>query len=95
MVLELIALTGLPVAIATVEGVRHQTEQSRQQDEQYRMRDFYIDVYCNARSRKRSQVDRTMVVLKNGKVVLLVVFVIIGISFRQANNTKRTALPSS
>jgi len=53
-----------------VEGVRHQTEQSRQQDEQYRMRDFYIDVYCNARSRKRSQVDRTMVVLKNGKLYL-------------------------
>lgn len=67
MVLEL--LVSLPVVIATTEGVRHQTRQDHD-EQQYRMKDFHIDVFCNAQSRKREQVNRTMVVLRGGKLYL-------------------------
>jgi hypothetical protein len=70
MVLELLALTGLPVAIAAAEGVRHQAKQDHDDEQQYRMKDFHIDVYCSSQSRKQEQVNRTMVVLKDGKVTL-------------------------
>jgi hypothetical protein len=68
MVLEL--FIALPVVIASAEGVRHEARQNddEEQQQQYRMRDFHIDVYCNAQSRKREQVDKTMVVLCDGKV---------------------------
>jgi hypothetical protein len=68
MVLEL--FIALPVVIATTEGVRQQATQEHDNEQQYRMRDFHIDVFCNAQSRKREQVDRTMVVLRDGKVLI-------------------------
>jgi hypothetical protein len=75
MVLEsLLALTTLPVTIATVEGIRHQRQNDRESkdaDEQYRMQDFHLDVYCSSTSRKRDQVDGTMVVLRDEKVGIL------------------------
>jgi hypothetical protein len=69
MVLEL--FIALPIIIATTEGVRHQARQNHNEEQQYRMKDFHIDVFCNAQSRKREQVDRTMVVLRDGKVPTL------------------------
>jgi hypothetical protein len=68
MVFELLALASIPVAIATAEGVRQQAKVENEQEQQYRMKDFYLDVYCSSRSRKRQQVDRTIVILKGGKV---------------------------
>jgi hypothetical protein len=68
MVLDLLALTTLPLTIATVEGVRHQNEKDKEADVDYRMRDFHIKVFCSAKSRKREQVDDSVVVLKDGKV---------------------------
>jgi hypothetical protein len=70
MVLELLALAALPVSIATAEGVRHERQKQREVDEQYRMRDFHLDVFCNSDSRKRDQVHGRAVVLVRGKVSL-------------------------
>merc|ERR1711939_966316 len=70
MVLDLLALAiGVPaaagvstsVSLATSEAVRQQ--ERRDEDEQERMRDFHLDVFCEARSRKRDQVHNTIVVL--------------------------------
>ncbi|KIW08980.1 hypothetical protein, variant 1 [Verruconis gallopava] len=77
MVLDLLGLAiGIPaaagvstgVAVATSEAVRQQEKEDR--DEQLRMRDFHLDVYCDARSRKREQVDGSIVVLKENKLWL-------------------------
>lgn len=68
MVLDLIGLLGLPVSIATVEGIRHHQEKEQHEEKHERLRDFHIEVYCDAESRKRDQVDRSMIVLQGGKV---------------------------
>lgn len=70
MVLDLLSLIGLPTTIAVVEGARHQKAEEKEEHEQYRMRDFHIDVYCSSDSRKRDQVHGTMVVLKDHKLYL-------------------------
>jgi hypothetical protein len=64
MVLEL--FVSLPIVTSTTEGAKRQQDQDK--EEQYRMQDFHLDVFCNAQSRKRNQVDRSMVVLRDGKV---------------------------
>jgi len=68
MVLDLLGLVGLPTAIAVVEGAQHQKAQERDADEQYRMKDFHMEIYCNSNSRKKDQVHGTVVVLKDRKV---------------------------
>jgi hypothetical protein len=77
MVLDLLSLAiGIPaaggvssgIAVATSEVVRQQEREDR--EEQSRMRDFHLDVFCDARSRKRSQVHGSMIVLKDGKLWL-------------------------
>lgn len=71
MVLDLLSLIGLPTTIAVVEGARHQkAEETKEEHEQYRMRDFHVDVYCNSDSRKKDQVHGTMVVLKDHNLYL-------------------------
>jgi hypothetical protein len=77
MVLDLLSLAiGVPaaagistsLAVATSEAVRQQDR--RDEEEQEWMRDFHLDVYCEARSRKRDQVHGTMVVLRDKKLWL-------------------------
>jgi hypothetical protein len=58
--------TGVGVAVS--EAVRQRDKQNK--DEQWQMRDFHLDVFCSAPSRKRDQVDKTIVVLKDGKLWL-------------------------
>jgi len=77
MVFEILALAGIPTAIATTEGVRMHSENQREKkqlkkevDEQYRMADFHIKVYSGSQSRKRDQVDGSIVVLRDGKLYL-------------------------
>jgi hypothetical protein len=77
MVLDLLGLAiGIPAAAgvstalsaATSEVVRQQNREDR--EERPRLRDFHVDVFCEAHSRKRDQVDKTMIVLKDGKLWL-------------------------
>ncbi|KAF2668782.1 hypothetical protein BT63DRAFT_285370 [Microthyrium microscopicum] len=73
MVLELLGLLGLPVSVATAEGIRHnkELEEDREEDrDDHRMQDFHIEVFCDAESRKRDQVDNSIVVLRDEKLYL-------------------------
>ncbi|KAF2430035.1 hypothetical protein EJ08DRAFT_258559 [Tothia fuscella] len=70
MVLELITLVGLPAVVATAEGIRQHGKNDQPAEPHCRMKDFHIDVYCNSQSRKRVQVDQTMVVMSDGKLYL-------------------------
>jgi hypothetical protein len=76
MVFELLGLLGLPVSVATAEGIRHNKEIEKDQDdeEEHRMQDFHIEVFCDAESRKRDQVNETIVALKDGKVSMFISF---------------------
>jgi hypothetical protein len=71
VIFDIIALSGLPLTLATVEGARHQksTERRVDEDEQLRLKDFNIEVYCDANSRKSKEVNGTIVTLRNGKVI--------------------------
>jgi hypothetical protein len=77
MVLDLLGLAiGLPtatavstgVAVATSEAVKQQEQEARKN--QSRMQEFHVDIFCDAPSRKKYQVDGTMAVLKDDKVWL-------------------------
>lgn len=68
MVLDLLGLVGLPTAIAVVAGARHQESKDREENEQRRMKDFHIEIYCDSNSRKKDQVHGTIVVLRDHKV---------------------------
>jgi len=77
MVFEILGLVGIPTVIATTEGVRMHSENEKEKrqlqrdvDEQYRMKDFHLKVYCDSASRKRDQVDGSIVVLRSGKLYL-------------------------
>jgi hypothetical protein len=76
MVLEtILALSSLPISIATTEGIRihRETEESKEKavkDDHARLADFHLDVFCSSSSRKRGEVHGTMVVLLDGKVRL-------------------------
>jgi len=70
MVLDLLSLVGIPATIAVVEGARHQKAEEKEEQQQHRMKDFHIDVYCSSDSRKRDQVHGSMVVLKDHKLYL-------------------------
>jgi hypothetical protein len=72
VVLDLIALAGFPVALSTIEGARHQKskERSLHDEDQLRLRDFNLEVYCDGESRKRDQVHGASVILRDGRVSL-------------------------
>jgi hypothetical protein len=77
MVLDLLGLAiGVPAAAGVSSGItlaiseRVRQQEQRDNEEQQRMQDFHLDVFCDSRSRKRDQVHGTMVVLKNGKLWL-------------------------
>jgi hypothetical protein len=70
LAISLPAATGVStgISVATSEAVRQQ--ERRDEEVQSRMQDFHLDVFCEAKSRKRDQVHGTVVVLKNGKLWL-------------------------
>lgn len=70
MVLDLLTLTGLPVAIGATEAVRHQRVFDEEAESEERQQPFYLDVYCDTPSKKRDEVHDTIVVLKEGKIRL-------------------------
>ncbi|KAH7138590.1 hypothetical protein B0J11DRAFT_476341 [Dendryphion nanum] len=84
MVLDLLTITGLPVAIGATEAVRQQGIFDEEAESEERQAPFYLDVYCDAQSKKRDEVHDTIVVLKDGKVCL----------WPKDPNTKRPKAPS-
>jgi hypothetical protein len=71
MVLDLLTLAGVPASIGAFEAVaqQHVLDEDALSDE--RQAEFYLDVFCDAKSSKKDEVHGTMVVLKDGKVCLV------------------------
>lgn len=71
MVLDLLTIAGIPASIGTFEAVaqQHILDEDALSDE--RQAEFYLDVYCDAKSSKKDEVHGTMVVLRDGKVCVL------------------------
>lgn len=68
MVLDLLALTAIPVTVGAAEAVRQQELLDEEAESDSRQAPFYLDVYCDAKSSKRDEVHDAIVVLRNGKV---------------------------
>lgn len=61
-------ITGIPVVTGVAEGVQHQREQNAEAANETRMDKFYVDVFCDAASPRKSEVHGTMLVMKDDKV---------------------------
>ncbi|OAG01207.1 uncharacterized protein CC84DRAFT_280148 [Paraphaeosphaeria sporulosa] len=70
MVLDLLALTAIPTAVGASEAVHQQRLLDEEAESEERQAPFYLDVYCDAASRKRDEVHDAIVVLKDGKLRL-------------------------
>jgi hypothetical protein len=68
MVLDLLTLAALPTAVGASEAVHQQRLLDEDAESEERQAPFYLDVYCDAQSRKRDEVHDAVVVLKDGKV---------------------------
>jgi len=68
MVLDLLTLTAIPTVVGASEAVTQQRLLDEESTSEARQAPFYLDVYCDAQSRKRSEVHGAAVVLKDGKV---------------------------
>ena len=69
MVLDLLTLAALPVTVGATEAVRQQHLFDEEAESEERQQPFYLDVYCDAPSKKRDEVHDAIVVLKDGKVL--------------------------
>ncbi|KAF1955189.1 hypothetical protein CC80DRAFT_415698 [Byssothecium circinans] len=70
MVLDLLALTAIPTAVGASEAVHQQRILDEEAESEERQAPFYLDVFCDAKSRKRDEVHGAMVVLRDGKLWL-------------------------
>ncbi|KAL1640625.1 hypothetical protein SLS58_006821 [Diplodia intermedia] len=61
-------ITGIPVTTGVAEGVHHQKEQNKEAANETRMVKFYIDVFCDAKSSKRGELDGGVIVLHKERV---------------------------
>ncbi|KAF2713689.1 hypothetical protein K504DRAFT_479371 [Pleomassaria siparia CBS 279.74] len=68
MVLDLFTLAGTVSAVGASEAVHQQRVLNRKAKSDERRAPFYLDVFCDAKSRKRDQVHGAMVVLRDGKL---------------------------
>ena len=68
MVLDLLTLTAIPTVVGASEAVHQQGILDEDAESEERQAPFYLDVFCDAQSRKREEVHNTTVVLKDGKV---------------------------
>jgi hypothetical protein len=68
MVLDLLTLTAIPTVVGASEAVHQQRVLDEDAESEERQTPFYLDVFCDAQSRKRDEVHGAIVVLKDGKV---------------------------
>lgn len=68
--MDLFTLAGLGVTVGGTEAVHRQRLLDREAEAPERLEEFYLDVYCDAKSRKREEVHGARVVLRDGKVRL-------------------------
>ncbi|KAF2450648.1 hypothetical protein P171DRAFT_350055 [Karstenula rhodostoma CBS 690.94] len=70
MVLDLLTLAAIPTAVGTSEAVHQQRLLDEEAESEERQAPFYLDVYCDAESRKRDEVHDAIIILKDGKLRL-------------------------
>ncbi|KAJ4365493.1 hypothetical protein N0V95_000428 [Ascochyta clinopodiicola] len=70
VLLDLLTIAGIPTAVGASEAVHQQQLLDDEAEAPERQEPFYIDVYCDAQSRKKDEVHGTVVVLKDGKIRL-------------------------
>lgn len=70
VLLDLLTIAGIPTAVGASEAVHQQQLLDDEAEAPERQEPFFIDVYCDAQSRKKDEVHGTIVVLKDGKVPL-------------------------
>lgn len=68
VLLDLLTIAGIPTAVGASEAVHQQQLLDEEAEAPERQEPFYLDVYCDAQSRKKDEVHGTMIVLKNGRV---------------------------
>lgn len=65
---DLLTIAGIPTAVGASEAVHQQKLLDEEAEAPERQEPFYIDVYCDAQSRKKDEVHGAIIVLKDGKV---------------------------
>ncbi|KAF1851551.1 uncharacterized protein K460DRAFT_351461 [Cucurbitaria berberidis CBS 394.84] len=65
-----LTLAGIPISIGANEAVHQQRLLDEEAETDERQEEFYLDVFCDAKSRKKDEVNGAIVVLKDGKVRL-------------------------
>ena len=63
-----LTLAGIPISIGANEAVHQQRLLDDEAEADERQAEFYLDVFCDAPSRKKDEVDGAIVVLSDGKV---------------------------
>ncbi|KAF2853488.1 hypothetical protein T440DRAFT_444385 [Plenodomus tracheiphilus IPT5] len=62
--------SGIPVSIGANEAVHQQRLLDEEAEAEERQEEFYLDVFCDAQSKKKDEVNGSIVVLEDGKVRL-------------------------
>jgi hypothetical protein len=68
MVLGLLTIAAIPTTIAVAEGISEQRKKNDEKDDEARTAKFYLDVYCEAKSRRTKEIHGKRCVLRNDKV---------------------------
>lgn len=66
--MEILTFAGIPITIGATEAVHRQRILDEEAEAEERQEEFYLDVFCDAKSSKKDEVHDTIVVLKDGKV---------------------------
>ncbi|OSS53377.1 hypothetical protein B5807_02011 [Epicoccum nigrum] len=70
VLLDLLTIAGIPTAVGASEAVHQQQLLDEEAEGPERQEPFYLDVYCDAKSRKKDEVHSAIIVLKDGKLRL-------------------------
>jgi hypothetical protein len=63
-----LTLAGIPISIGANEATHQQRLLDEEAEAEERQEEFNLDVFCDAKSRKKDEVNGAIVVLKDGKV---------------------------
>jgi len=68
MVIGLLTIAAIPTTIAVAEGISEQKKKNSKDDDESRMAKFYLDVFCEANSRKTQEIHGKRCVVRDDKV---------------------------
>lgn len=68
--MDLFTFAGIPITVGASEAVHRQRILDEEAEAEDRQDEFYLDVFCDAQSRKKDEVHDAIVVLKDGKVCI-------------------------